>query len=188
MLVFCNLRVAHVGRVLWQRPIPQSAQIIQMMNSLARIPSWMALHWRSGAVVAGLVGIAATCRWCLETDQVRDQRAQRRNKKELRALADRISLRAQCPSAVPNRGRSRLRARFGGTTAQAPRFCCHSTRPSFGRTKSPKGSPERVLEAQRLISVVVSLGDPMTCSHRRSWGYQQNVRRQRSGKLIWGGQ
>ena len=49
------------------------------------------LHWKSGAVVAGVVGIAATCRWCLETDKVRDQRAQRRNKKELRALADRIS-------------------------------------------------------------------------------------------------
>src|SRR6266404_1708701 len=65
--------------------------LIQMMNSLARVPSWIALHWKRGAVVAGLVGIAATCRWCLETDQVRDQRAQRRNKKELRALADRIS-------------------------------------------------------------------------------------------------
>src|SRR6202022_1025863 len=62
-----------------------------MINSLARIPSWIALHWRTGAVVAGVVGIAATCRWCLETDEVRDQRAQRRNKKELRALADKIS-------------------------------------------------------------------------------------------------
>jgi hypothetical protein len=30
-------------------------------------------------------------RLCLKTDEVRDQRAQRRNKKELRALADRIS-------------------------------------------------------------------------------------------------
>src|SRR6266446_6044045 len=69
----------------------QSVQIIIMINSLARIPSWIALHWKSGAVVAGVVGIAATCRWCLETDKVRDQRAQRRNKKELRALADRIS-------------------------------------------------------------------------------------------------
>jgi hypothetical protein len=69
----------------------QSVQIILMINSLARIPSWIALHWKSGAVVAGVVGIAATCRWCLETDKVRDQRAQRRNKKELRALADRIS-------------------------------------------------------------------------------------------------
>jgi hypothetical protein len=62
-----------------------------MINSLARIPSWIALHWKSGAVVAGFVGIAATCRWCLETDGVRDQGAQRRNKKELRALADKIS-------------------------------------------------------------------------------------------------
>jgi hypothetical protein len=53
--------------------------------------SWIALHWKSGAVVAGLVGITATCRWCLETDELRDLRAQRRNKKELRALADRIS-------------------------------------------------------------------------------------------------
>ena len=69
----------------------QSVQIILMINSLARIPSWIALHWKSGAVVAGVVGIAATCRWCLETDEVRDQRAQRRNEKELRVLADRIS-------------------------------------------------------------------------------------------------
>jgi len=61
------------------------------MNSLTRSLSWIALHWRSGAVVAGVVGIAATCRWYLETDEVRDQRAQRRNKKELRTLADKIS-------------------------------------------------------------------------------------------------
>ncbi len=61
------------------------------MNSLARVPSWMALHWKSGAVVAGVVGIAATCRWYLETDEVRDQRAQRKTTKGLRALADRIS-------------------------------------------------------------------------------------------------
>ena len=61
------------------------------MNSLTRSLSWIALHWKSGAVVAGVVGIAATCRWCLETDEVRDQRAHRRNKKELRVLADRIS-------------------------------------------------------------------------------------------------
>jgi len=62
-----------------------------MINSLARIPSWIALHWKSGAVVAGFLGIAATCRWCLESAEGRDQRAQRRNKKELRALADKIS-------------------------------------------------------------------------------------------------
>lgn len=62
-----------------------------MIDSIARMPSWIAVHWKSGAVVAALVGIAATCRWCLEADEVRDQRAQRRNKKELRALADKIS-------------------------------------------------------------------------------------------------
>ena len=61
------------------------------MNSLIRLPSWIALHWKSGAAVAALVGIAATCRWYLEVDEVRDQRAQRRNQKELRALADKIS-------------------------------------------------------------------------------------------------
>jgi hypothetical protein len=62
-----------------------------MINSLTRIPSWIALHWKSSAVVAGFVGIAATCRWCLETDETRGQRSQRKQKKELRALADRIS-------------------------------------------------------------------------------------------------
>ena len=62
-----------------------------MMNSLTRLPSWIALHWKSGAAVAALVGIAATCKWCLETDETRGQRAQRKANKELRALADRIS-------------------------------------------------------------------------------------------------
>ena len=61
------------------------------MNMLSRVPSFITLHWKSGAVVACAVGIAATCRWCLETDEVRGQRAQRKNKKELRALADKIS-------------------------------------------------------------------------------------------------
>ena len=63
----------------------------EMMNSLTRISPWIALHWKSGAVVAGVVGIAATCRCCLETDEVRGQRLQRKTKKALRALADRIS-------------------------------------------------------------------------------------------------
>src|SRR6202047_444537 len=62
-----------------------------MINSLTRMPSWIALYWKSGAVVAGFIGVAAACRWYLETDEVRDQRAQRRNRKELRALADKIS-------------------------------------------------------------------------------------------------
>ncbi len=62
-----------------------------MMNSLSRGFSWIASHWRTGAVIVGAVGIAATCRWCLETDAVRAQRAERIRKKELRRLADKIS-------------------------------------------------------------------------------------------------
>jgi len=43
-------------------------------------------------VIAGAaVGIAATCRWCLETDEARAQRVERNRKKELRRLADKIS-------------------------------------------------------------------------------------------------
>jgi hypothetical protein len=63
-----------------------------MMNFLTRGFSWAALHWRTGAVIAGVVGIAATCRRCLETDEARAQRAERIRKKELRRLADRISI------------------------------------------------------------------------------------------------
>jgi len=61
------------------------------MNSHTHFTSRIALHWKSGAVVACAVGIAATCRWCLETYEVRSQRAQRKNKKELHALAEKIS-------------------------------------------------------------------------------------------------
>ena len=42
-------------------------------------------------MIAGAVGIAATCRWCLESDEVRAQRAERNRNKELRRLADEIS-------------------------------------------------------------------------------------------------
>src|SRR5213076_1655774 len=52
-----------------------------------------------------------------------------------------------------HRGRSRQRARLSGTTSQAPRHCCHSPELALGRTKSPEGSAERILEAERLISI-----------------------------------
>jgi DNA-binding GntR family transcriptional regulator len=42
-------------------------------------------------VIACAVGIAVTCRSYLETDEARVKRAQRKQKKELRTLADRIS-------------------------------------------------------------------------------------------------
>jgi hypothetical protein len=63
------------------------------MNMLNRIPSWIALHWKASAVIAfAAVGIAVTSRRCLETDEARAQRVERNRKKELRALADRISI------------------------------------------------------------------------------------------------
>jgi hypothetical protein len=62
------------------------------MNTFARIPSWIASHWRTSAVIAcTAVGIAVITRRCLETDETRAQRAQRNRKKELRTLADKIS-------------------------------------------------------------------------------------------------
>src|SRR3989454_11308347 len=60
---------------------------------LTRIPSWIALHCKASTVIAcAAVGIAVTRRWCLETDEARAQRVERNRKKELRALADRISI------------------------------------------------------------------------------------------------
>ena len=58
---------------------------------LNRIPSWISLHWRTGAAIAGVVGIAAACKRGLESEEVRAQRENRKQDKELRALADRIS-------------------------------------------------------------------------------------------------
>lgn len=61
-----------------------------MMNSFVTGLLRMALHWWI-VLIACAVGVAATCRWCLETDEARRLRAQRKQKKELRALADKIS-------------------------------------------------------------------------------------------------
>jgi hypothetical protein len=61
-----------------------------MTNYFAPGFSWIALNWWI-VLIACAVGIAATCRSCLETAEVRDQRARRKQKKELRALADKIS-------------------------------------------------------------------------------------------------
>jgi len=64
-----------------------------MINSLTRGFSWIALHWRTSAVIAcAAVGIAFTTRRCLETDEARDQGMERNRKKELRGLADKISI------------------------------------------------------------------------------------------------
>src|SRR5207248_6000017 len=87
---FCNLRAAHWTR--YSVPSRPQSALFQMMNSLTRGFSWIALHWRTSAVIAcAAVGIAVTPSRCLETDKARVQREQRNWKKELRELADKIS-------------------------------------------------------------------------------------------------
>jgi galactitol-specific phosphotransferase system IIB component len=61
-----------------------------MMNFFAAGASWMAVHWWV-VLIPAAVGIAATCRACLETEEARAQRAQRNREKRLRALAAKIS-------------------------------------------------------------------------------------------------
>src|SRR5437899_9721876 len=126
-----------------------------MMISLTRGISWIALHWRASAVIAcAAVGIAVTTRRCLETDEARFQREQRNRKEELRALADRISTYGRKVHQQYPTGDVVVSERdFSGTTSQAPRHCCHSPELALGRTKSPEGSAERILEAERLISI-----------------------------------
>jgi hypothetical protein len=61
-----------------------------MTNSLAAAFSWIARHWWV-VLIACATGIAATCRWGLETEKAKVQRAERNRKKELRTLANKIS-------------------------------------------------------------------------------------------------
>src|ERR1035438_6781704 len=62
-----------------------------MLNRLVRGTSWIASHWRIGAAIAGVVGIAVVGKSVLETEQAKAQRTERKRKEELQALADRIS-------------------------------------------------------------------------------------------------
>jgi hypothetical protein len=62
-----------------------------MVNSFIRATTRLASHWRIGAAIVGAVGIAAVGRSLLEGEQAKAQRAERKQKRELRALADRIS-------------------------------------------------------------------------------------------------
>jgi hypothetical protein len=61
-----------------------------MQNVLMRAFWWMTSHWPM-LLVACALGIVATCKTCLNNDETRAQRLQRRQEKRIRALADRIS-------------------------------------------------------------------------------------------------
>jgi hypothetical protein len=60
------------------------------MNFLTSVYSSVPLHWWVALIVAAL-GIAAICIRVLETDAIRAKRSERKQKKELRLLAERIS-------------------------------------------------------------------------------------------------
>ena len=62
-----------------------------MLNRLVRGTSWIASHWRIGAAIAGVVGIAVVGKSVLETEHAKAQRVEHKRKQELRTLADRIS-------------------------------------------------------------------------------------------------
>jgi uncharacterized membrane protein len=64
------------------------------MNFLAHILSSVPLLWWVALIISAL-GIATICLRALESDGVRAKRAERNKKKELRSLAERISLYGQ---------------------------------------------------------------------------------------------
>jgi hypothetical protein len=59
-----------------------------MLNSVTRVPSWLAAHWRGAALVACGVTAIAALRWTSNKDP---ERAARANEKDLQTLAERIS-------------------------------------------------------------------------------------------------
>ena len=59
-----------------------------MQNSLTRIPSWLAAHWRGAALAACGVAAIAALRWSYDKDP---ERAARANENYLHTLADKIS-------------------------------------------------------------------------------------------------
>jgi hypothetical protein len=60
------------------------------MNFLTSVCSSLPLRWWI-ALTASALGIAAICVRVLETDAIRAKRSERKQKKELRSLAERIS-------------------------------------------------------------------------------------------------
>jgi len=59
-----------------------------MLNSVPRVPSWLAAHWRGAALVACGVAAIATLRWTYDKDP---ERAARTKEKDLHTLAEKIS-------------------------------------------------------------------------------------------------
>jgi hypothetical protein len=128
---------------------------VRVMHSLPDILASVPLHWWIALIVSAL-GIAAICLRVLESDGVRAKRVERKSRKELRLLADRISkygrsTHQRYPSGdvvVNVRDLSeQLRKR-----PDTPRYSRRRARPIVARTESPKGFVERILEIERVKS------------------------------------
>jgi hypothetical protein len=61
------------------------------LNSLVRVPSWIASYWRASAIIGGIVGFVTSCRWSLDRKENRGQFIHSRQEKELQSLLKRIS-------------------------------------------------------------------------------------------------
>ena len=59
------------------------------MNFLSAAASWLTIHWRISITTLALTA-AGSLKYCFENDNARTQRLQRKEKKRLRELADRI--------------------------------------------------------------------------------------------------
>lgn len=57
-----------------------------MQNSLSRVPSWLAAHWRGAVLACGVAAIAAV-RWSYDKDP---ERAAQIKEKDTQTLAERI--------------------------------------------------------------------------------------------------
>jgi hypothetical protein len=63
-----------------------------MMNRLARLYPFIATHWTMTAVISSTVGLAAfVCIRCLETEDAKVQRIQRKKEREIKVLTEKIS-------------------------------------------------------------------------------------------------
>ncbi|HET7207309.1 MAG TPA: hypothetical protein VFI95_12095 [Terriglobales bacterium] len=59
-----------------------------MLNSVTRVPSWLAAHWRGAALAACGVAAIAALRWTHDRDP---ERAAQMKEKDTQTLAERIS-------------------------------------------------------------------------------------------------
>ena len=62
------------------------------MNRLARLYPFIATHWTMTTVISSTVGLAAfVCIRCLETEDAKVQRIQRKKEREIKVLTEKIS-------------------------------------------------------------------------------------------------